>query len=110
MAVAWALLLKVAVAQQAEAGLWLGLQLTALAGETRDRQQPEDQEHQVDGDAGGHVVGALLPAAQAHKWYGAQQWSMIILLLLLVTGLLSVVILPPMEFFRGLLFALVGIR
>jgi Zn-dependent protease len=63
----------------------------------------------IPGFAGGHVVGALLPEAQALKWYGAQAWSMIILLLLLVSGLLSAVILPPMQALHALLLGLVGI-
>lgn len=109
MAVAWALLLKVAVAQQAEAGLWLGLQLTAKAGVMINLVFLIFGLLPIPGFAGGHVVGALLPAAQAYKWYGAQAWSMIILLLLVVSGLLSAIILPPMQFLYALVLGLVGV-
>jgi Zn-dependent protease len=109
MAVAWALLLKAAVAQQAEAGLWLGLQLTANAGVMINLVFLIFGLLPIPGFAGGHVVGALLPAAQAYKWYAAQAWSMIILLLLVVSGLLSAIILPPMQFLYALVLGLVGV-
>lgn len=109
MAVAWALLLKVALARDAEAGLWLGLQMTANAGVMINLVFLIFGLLPIPGFAGGHVVGALLPAAQAHRWYGAQGWSMIILLVLLVSGLLSGIILPPMQALHALLLGLVGI-
>lgn len=109
MALAWAVLLKVALGQAAQEGLWLGLQETAKAGVMINLVFLIFGLLPVPGFAGGHVVGALLPAAQAHKWYGAQAWSMIILLLLMVSGVLSAIILPPMQFLAGLVFALVGI-
>ena len=109
MAVAWALLLKVAAAQQAEAGLWLGLQMTANAGVMINLVFLIFGLLPIPGFAGGHVVGALLPERQALKWYGAQAWSMIILLVLVVSGMLSAVILPPMQFLYALVLGLVGI-
>jgi Zn-dependent protease len=63
----------------------------------------------VPGFAGGHVVGALLPPAQARKWYEAQAWSMIIVLVLFATGILSMVLVPPMQGMQRLLFGLAGI-
>jgi len=109
MAVAWALLLKAALGQAAQEGLWLGLQETAKAGVMINLVFLIFGLLPIPGFAGGHVVGALLPVAQAYKWYGAQAWSMIILLLLVVSGLLTAIILPPMQFLAGLVFALVGI-
>lgn len=109
MAVAWVLLLKLALAQDAESGMWIGARLTAMAGVTINLVFIVFGLLPVPGFAGGHVVGALLPPAQAYKWYAAQQWSFIIVLVLLVTGVLSVVIMPPMEAMRGLLFGLAGI-
>jgi Zn-dependent protease len=109
MAVAWTLLLKLALARDAAEGLWLGLQMTAHAGVVINLVFLVFGLLPIPGFAGGHVVGALLPAAQAYKWYAAQGWSMIILLLLLVSGLLSAVIAPPMFALQRLLFGLVGI-
>lgn len=109
MAVAWTLLLKLALAQDPESGLWIGIRLTAMAGVTINLIFMLFGLLPVPGFAGGHVVGALLPPAQAHKWYGAQQWSMIIVLVLFVSGLLSVVLIPPMQAMQRLLFGLAGI-
>jgi Zn-dependent protease len=109
MAIAWTLLLKVALAQDPESGLWVGLRLTAMAGVTINLVFMLFGLLPVPGFAGGHVVGALLPPAQAQKWYGAQQWSMIIVLVLFVTGVLSVVLIPPMRGLQRLLFSLAGI-
>lgn len=109
MGVAWALLLKVALLQDAEAGLWVGLRLMALAGVTINIVFLLFGLLPIPGFAGGHVVGALLPPAQAQKWYAAQVWSMIIVLVLFVSGLLSYVLVAPMEGLRRLLFGLVGI-
>jgi Zn-dependent protease len=109
MGVAWALLLKFALLQDAEAGLWVGLRLMALAGVTINIVFLLFGLLPIPGFAGGHVVGALLPPAQAQKWYAAQAWSMIIVLVLFVSGLLSNVLLVPMEGLRRLLFGLVGI-
>lgn len=109
MAVAWTVLLKFALLQDAEAGLWIGLRLTAMAGVTINLVFMLFGLLPIPGFAGGHVIGAILPPAQAHKWYAAQQWSMIIVLLLFVSGLLSVVLIPPMQGLQALLFGLVGV-
>ncbi len=109
MAVAWALLLKVALLQDPESGLWLGLRLSALAGVMINLVFMLFGLLPVPGFAGGHVVGALLPPAQAHKWYAAQQWSFIIVLLLFASGVLTFVLIPPMQAMQALLFRLVGI-
>lgn len=109
MAVAWALLLKAALLQGGEAGLWVGTRLMAMAGVTINIVFLLFGLLPIPGFAGGHVVGALLPPAQAQRWHGAQGWSMIIVLVLFVSGLLSYVLLTPMEGLRRLLFGLVGI-
>lgn len=109
MGVAWALLLKVALLQEAEAGLWIGLRLMAMAGVTINIVFLLFGLLPIPGFAGGHVVGALLPPAQAQKWYAAQVWSMVIVLVLFVSGLLSYVLVAPMEGLRRVLFGLVGI-
>src|SRR5690349_11602027 len=109
MAFAWTVLLKGALAQPGEAGLWLWLQLTAIAGVKINLIFMMFGLLPIPGFAGGHVVGALLPPAQAYKWYEAQQWSLIILFALLITGVLSVVIVPPVLVMQAALFSLVGI-
>ena len=108
-AVAWTFVLKLAMTQDAEAGLWIGLRMSAVAGVTINLVFMLFGLLPVPGFAGGHVIGAILPPAQAHKWYAAQQWSMIIVLLLFVSGILSVVLIPPMQSMQQLLFGLVGV-
>ena len=109
MAVAWTLLLKVSLSQPGDAGMWVGLRLTAMAGVTINLVFMLFGLLPVPGFAGGHVVGALLPPAQAYRWYAAQQWSFIIVLALFVSGVLSVVLIPPMQAMQALLFGLAGI-
>lgn len=109
MAVAWTLLLKVSLSQPVDAGMWVGLRLTAMAGVTINLIFMLFGLLPVPGFAGGHVIGALLPPEHAHKWYAAQQWSFIIVLALFVSGVLSVVLVPPMQAMQALLFGLVGI-
>ena len=109
MAVAWTVLLKVAMGQGPEAGLWVGMRLMAMAGVTINLIFMLFGLLPVPGFAGGHVIGAILPPALAHKWYAAQQWSMIIVLVLFVSGLFSIVLIPPMQGLQHLLFGLVGI-
>ena len=109
MAVAWALLLKLSLSQPADAGVWVGLRLTAMAGVTINLVFMLFGLLPVPGFAGGHVIGALLPPEQAYKWYAAQQWSFIVVLVLFATGVLSVVLIPPMQAMQALLFGLVGI-
>jgi Zn-dependent protease len=109
MAVGWALLLKLALSQPAEAGLWVGLRLTAIAGVTINLIFMLFGLLPVPGFAGGHVIGALLPPAQAYKWYAAQQWSFIIVAVLFITRVLQAVLIPPMQAMQALLFGLVGL-
>jgi len=109
MAMGWALLLKLALSQPGEAGLWVGLRLTAMAGVTINLFFMLFGLLPVPGFAGGHVVGALLPPAQAYKWYAAQQWSFMIVAVLFITRVLQAVLIPPMQAMQALLFGLVGL-
>jgi len=109
MAVAWTLLLKVGLSQPADAGMWVGLRLTAMAGVTINLFFMLFGLLPVPGFAGGHVVGALLPPAQAYKWYAAQQWSFMIVAVLFITRVLQAVLIPPMQAMQALLFGLVGL-
>ena len=109
MAVAWALLLKAAFAQAAQEGLWLGLQETAKAGVMINLVFLIFGLLPVPGFAGGHVVGALLPPAQAARWYAAQNYVFIALIALMLTGLLGMILGPPFVALQRLVFAVLGI-
>lgn len=109
MAIAWALLLKAALAQDAEAGLWVGIKLMAVAGVNINLIFMLFGLLPVPGFAGGHIVGALLPPHLAARWYGAQNWTFLVLLLLMMTGVLGVVLGPPFELMQGVVLRLVNI-
>lgn len=110
MAFAWAFLMKLAVLQDAESGLWLGVQFMSAAGVTINLIFMLFGLLPIPGFAGGHVVGAILPPHLAFRWYAAQNWTMLVLLALMVTGVLGVVLGPPFLAMRSLVFGLVGIE
>ena len=110
MAIAWAVLLKVAVAQEAEEGLWLGIKLMALAGVNINLVFMLFGLLPIPGFAGGHVVGALLSPAQAMRWYAAQNWVFLGLIVLMLTGVLGIILGPPFAALRALVFGIVGIN
>jgi Zn-dependent protease len=63
----------------------------------------------VPGFAGGHVVGALLPPHLAWRWYAAQSWSMIALLVLMVTGVLGAILAPPFGALQAIVLSIAGV-
>lgn len=109
MAVLWAVLLKGAVAQNVQEGAWVGIKLMALAGVNINLIFLLFGMLPIPGFAGGHVVGALLPPAQAARWYASQNYVFIGLLLLMVTGVLGVVLGVPFQLLQALVFGVVGI-
>jgi len=109
MAFAWAGLLKFAASQGESEGLWLGVASMAMAGVTINLIFMLFGLLPIPGFAGGHVVGALLPPHLAYKWYAAQNMTMIVLLLLMVTGIFGVIIGPPYLALRSFVLGLVGV-
>jgi Zn-dependent protease len=109
MALVWAVLLKIALSQNAEEGLWVGVKLMAIAGVNINLIFMLFGLLPIPGFAGGHVVGAILPPDQAARWYAAQNYVFIALILLMVTGILGVVLGVPFRVLQGLVFAIVGI-
>lgn len=109
MAVAWAVLLKLALAQAAQEGVWVGVKLMALAGVKINLVFMLFGLLPIPGFAGGHIVGAILPPAQAERWYAAQNYVFIGLVLLMLTGVLGAVLGPALHGMELLVFAIVGI-
>jgi len=109
MALAWAVLLRVALEQNADEGAWVGIKLMALAGVNINLIFMLFGLLPIPGFAGGYVVGALLSPAQAYRWYAAQNYVLIGLIVLMVTGALGVVLGVPFQALQALLFGLVGI-
>lgn len=109
MALAWAMLLKAALAQNPQEGLWLGMKLMALAGVNINLIFMLFGLLPIPGFAGGHIVGAVLPPAQAQRWYAAQNYVFIGLLLLMMTGVLGSLLGPPFQGLQMLVLSIVGI-
>ena len=109
MALVWAILLKIALAQNADEGLWVGVKLMALAGVNINLIFLLFGLLPIPGFAGGHVVGAILPPDQAARWYASQNYVFIGLIVLMVTGVLGVVLGVPFRVLQGLVFGVVGI-
>lgn len=109
MALAWALLLKVALGQGAEEGLWVGLKMMALAGVSINLIFMLFGLLPLPGFAGGHIVGAILPPAQAARWYASQNIVFIGLIVLMATGILGAVLGPPFAALRALVLGVFGI-
>ena len=109
MALAWAVLLKVALAQNADEGIWVGVKLMALAGVNINLIFMLFGLLPIPGFAGGHAIGALLSPAAAQRWYAAQNYVFIGLILLMVTGILGAVLGAPFRGLQVLLFRIVGI-
>ena len=110
LAFAWAFLLKFAAGTGAEEGVWVGVSLMAMAGVTINIIFMLFGLLPIPGFAGGHVVGAILPPHLAHRWYAAQNMTMIVLLLLMLTGALGVILGPPFTALRSLVLRVVGIE
>ena len=109
MALAWAVLLKVALTSAAQEGFWLGVRMMAYAGVLINLVFLLFGLLPIPGFAGGHVIGAILPRDMAERWYGSQNLVFIALLVLMVSGFLGKVLGGPMTALQGLVFGIVGI-
>lgn len=58
---------------------------------------------------GGRVVGNLLPPRLSDKFDRLEPYGLLILVALLATGVLGRIIGPPVEYLRGILFAIIGL-
>lgn len=109
MAVVWAMLLKVSLAQNAQEGVWMGVKLMALAGVKINLVFMLFGLLPIPGFAGGHIVGAILSPAQAERWYAMQNYVFIGLVLLMLTGVLGTVLGPALHGMELMVFSIVGI-
>lgn len=109
MALAWALLLKLAVHSGAQEGVWLGVKMMAYAGVTINLVFLLFGLLPIPGFAGGHVIGAILPPPMAARWYASQNLVFIALIVLMLTGVLGQVLGGPLMALQGLVFGLVQV-
>ena len=109
MALIWAVLLKLALASNAQEGVWVGIKMMAYAGVVINLVFLLFGLLPIPGFAGGHVVGAILPRDMAERWYGSQNLVFIALLVLMATGFLGKVLGGPLTALQNLVFRVVGI-
>ncbi|HUS24497.1 MAG TPA: site-2 protease family protein [Candidatus Binatia bacterium] len=109
MAIAWAFVLRAAIGQDAEEGIWLGVKYMGLAGVTINVVFAIFGLLPIPGFAGGHALAALLPPHLAHKWYRAEQWTFLVLILLMVTGVLGALLQPPFLALQSVVFQIAGV-
>lgn len=110
MALGWAFLLRLAAMQEAREGVWLGVFRMAQAGVAINLIFMIFGLLPIPGFAGGHVVGAILPPRLAIRWYAAQNMTMIVLLVLMISGLLGMLIMPPFLAMQSFVLHVVGIE
>ncbi|MFT4047255.1 MAG: site-2 protease family protein [Solimonas sp.] len=109
IAVAWAVLLKIALTvDPAGEGLGLGLRYTAVAGIQISLILMVLNLIPLPPLAGGHVLLALLPSRAAYRFAQIERWSFLILLALLLTGLLGKLLFWPLAIAEWSLYTLFG--
>lgn len=109
-ALVWGLVLKFALGQGAEEGLWLGVRMMAIAGITVNLVLMALNLLPVPPLDGGRVVSGVLPPAWSARLDRVEPYGTLIVVVLLVTGLLGPLLRPFMAAGESLLAALLGFR
>jgi len=112
MALAWGLLLKVALAalaQDPQAGLWIGLRLMATAGVVINLALMVLNLLPIPPLDGGRVLSGFLPEAWARRMDRLEPYGLLILVALLASGVLGVILGPPMGLAQGFVVTLLGL-
>jgi Zn-dependent protease len=109
MAFLWGLILKAALAMQADEGLWLGVEITARVGVILNAGFFALNLLPLPPFDAGRVLLAVLPLRAAQKLASIEPYSFLILLLLMFTNLLAVVIVPLMSVVVALVFGVLSI-
>ncbi len=110
MAIGWGLLLKLALAMNADQGLWLGLRYMAVAGIVVNLVLMVLNLLPLPPLDGGRVLAGLLPLPLAYRYAKLEPYGLLIVIGLLATGLLSKIMYWPLTISEGLLYKLLGLN
>ncbi|WP_028079046.1 site-2 protease family protein [Solimonas soli] len=109
MAVGWGLLLKLALAVGADAGIWMAVRYMAVAGIVINLVLMVLNLLPLPPLDGGRVLTGLLPARAAYQYAKLEPYGMFILLgLVLVPGLLGAILYWPLSIAEYVLYSLLG--
>lgn len=110
MALGWGLLLKLALAMDAEAGIWFGLRYMAMAGIMINLVLMVLNLLPLPPLDGGRVLNGLLPERYARVMDRIEPYGLFILIALMATGVLSQLMNWPMAFAQWGVFSLLGLQ
>jgi len=109
MALAWGLLFKLALAQGAEEGAWLGFRMMAIAGITINLVLMALNLLPIPPLDGAKVLSGLLPPALSWQFSRIEPYGLFIIVGLMVTGLLGPLLRPFMAAGQKLLATVLGL-
>ena len=110
MAIAWGLLLKLAITvDPAAQTAWMGVRYMAVAGVAINLVLMVLNLIPLPPLDGGRVVTGVLPARAAYRYAQLERYGLIILIVLLATGLLSEIMFWPLAISEFLLYSLLGL-
>ena len=109
MALLWGLLLKLALAQNPESALWIGLRLMATAGIVINLVLMVLNLLPIPPLDGGRVLNGLLPEAWARKVDRLEPYGLVILVVLMATGMLGAVLHTPLAIAQNFIATVLGL-
>lgn len=110
MAIGWGILLKLAMMQGAQEGVWVGLRLMALAGVSINLVLMVLNLLPIPPLDGGRVLTGILPMRFALPFARLERFGLVIVLALLFTGILSKLMYWPLIFSERAVFRLFEIN
>ncbi|HVT36870.1 MAG TPA: site-2 protease family protein [Nevskiaceae bacterium] len=109
MAFLWALLLRLALAQEASEGMWLGVQAMSLAGVSFNLVIAIINLLPIPPLDGGRMVNGLLPSRLSMKYERLEPYGFFIVAIFLMTPMFNQLLYWPMALAQYFIFSLAGV-